>query len=611
MTDFAQLDQIIDPRVRSAIEQRYYAPINAQAQLAEVLKDPLFLQHPAAHVALFADHGAVHVRDVAQQILQVLDAIHGVLIPARDGARLTWMKSYGVQVAYAHDIGMIDLSGFGRAMHPEYATQAVLSAEFDDIVDWLWEDDRGQVAARLTQLARAGALDQPPKLVLREMLAMANGHSKSKMPIGLLNDPHQLRQTMQIAAATKLKVLYRQQRLSQARQALANAQDAMQNAAEIEQMATVLLEAEAALEQTARSDASNARCAHLRSLYADFERDAFSWLESDHIAAHQLVQDVIDTLRALRCADALRQRGTVFKTSGNYEVFVDQRTSHAVYALRLGAAQLFLLEVPERVSAGEANMASSELDKAGNLRISFHRGAFSDQDAVLNAAYSAALVVNDIQSDVVDSFQRPAAAPAALKQSADIQILIENVDDNAAFADLVCQQLQTLNPGAARQARVVPSLQASSALERTHYLRSDNLVWELARRQEMLKQIAQFGHKTEGIDPIAGFEDVRQIDLLAGETLIESGAPSGFVYIPLAEGLRIVPLGGYQAFAVQAWMPVGVTGVIRGSVRNATVVADQDLALLAIPKDVYLKHWHHTYSPQEFAQLFAPAAAEA
>jgi hypothetical protein len=611
MIDFNPLDQIIAPHVRAAIEQRYYARINAQAQLAEVLKDPLFLQHPAAHAALFADHGVVHVRDVTQQVLQVLDAIHGVLIPARDGARLAWMKSYGVQVAYAHDIGMIDLSEFGRAMHPEYATQAVLSAEFDDIVERLWEDDRGQVAARLIQLAQAGALDQPPKVVLREMLAMANGHSKSKMPTGLLNDPHQLRQTMQIAAATDLQVLYRQQQVIIARRALANAHEAMHSVNEIEQTATVLLEAEAALAQAARLNESSARCEYLRSLYADFKRDAFGWLESDQEAVRQLQQDVVDTLRALRCADALRQRGAVLKTSGNYEVFVDQHTSHAVYALRLGDAQLFLLEVPDRIVAGEANMASSELDRAGNLRISFHRGTFSDQDTVLNAATSAALVVNDIQMDVVDSFQRPATAPAVLKPPTDIQILIENVDENAAFADLVCQQLQLLNLSAARQCRVVPSLQASSALERARYLRSDNLDWKLARRQAVLKKIEQFGHKTAAIDPIAGFEDVRQIDLRAGETLIESGAPAGFVYIPLAEGLHIVPLGGYQAFVVQAWMPVGVTGVIRGSVRNATVVADQDLALLAIPKDVYLKHWHHTYSPPEFAELFAPSAADA
>jgi len=214
--------------------------------------------------------------------------------------------------------------------------------------------------------------------------------------------------------------------------------------------------------------------------------------------------------------------------------------------------------------------------------------------------------VNDIQTDVIESLQRPAdAAQTALKQPADIQILIESVDDHAAFADLLCQQLHSLNPIAARQARIVASLQASSALERIRYLRSVDLNWELTDRYAMLQKIARYGHKTERIDPIEAFKEVRQIELQAGETLIESGAPSGFVYIPIGEGLRILPLGGYQAFSIQPWMPVGVTGVFRGSVRNAGVVAEQDLSLLAIPKDVFLKHWHHTYNPQEFAQLFA------
>jgi hypothetical protein len=333
-------------------------------------------------------------------------------------------------------------------------------------------------------------------------------------------------------------------------------------------------------------------------------------LESSNVAVRQLVEDVVDTLRALRCADALRQRGTLLKTSGNYEVFIDQRTSNAIYALRLDDEHLYLLEIPDRISAGEANMASSELDKQGNLRISFHHGMFSDPDTVLNAAYGAALVVNDIQTDVIESLQRPAdAAQMALKQPADIQILIESVDDNAAFADLFCQQLRRLSPIAANRARIVASLQASSALERIRYLQSADLDWELTDRREMLQKIARYGHKTERIDPIEGFKEVRQIELQAGETLIESGAPSGFVYIPLGEGLRILPLGGYQAFTIRPWMPVGVTGVIRGSIRNAGVVAEQDLSLLAIPKDVFLKHWHHTYNPQEFAELFAKGLA--
>jgi hypothetical protein len=74
------LDPFIAPHIRAAIEQQYYARINEQAQLQHALKDPIFLPHPTAHVALYADHGVVHVRDVAQQILQVLESIHGVLI---------------------------------------------------------------------------------------------------------------------------------------------------------------------------------------------------------------------------------------------------------------------------------------------------------------------------------------------------------------------------------------------------------------------------------------------------------------------------------------------------------------------------------------------------
>lgn len=51
-----------------------------------------------------------------------------------------------------------------------------------------------------------------------------------------------------------------------------------------------------------------------------------------------------------------------------------------------------------------------------------------------------------------------------------------------------------------------------------------------------------------------------------------------------------------------AWIPVGSTGVIRGAVRNATVVAARDLTLLMIPRDVYLQHWYRPYSPIELIE---------
>ena len=83
MSGTDQLDRYLSPAVRSTIEQRYYARINAQSRLSAALQNPAFLSGLAGHVALFADHGVVHVRDTAQQIVQVLSVLNGVLIPAR------------------------------------------------------------------------------------------------------------------------------------------------------------------------------------------------------------------------------------------------------------------------------------------------------------------------------------------------------------------------------------------------------------------------------------------------------------------------------------------------------------------------------------------------
>lgn len=69
------------------------------------------------------------------------------------------------------------------------------------------------------------------------------------------------------------------------------------------------------------------------------------------------------------------------------------------------------------MSAGEAIIASSELDPAGDLRISFTLGAFSEPGATSWAVHSAAVVVHDIQRDVSESFQR--AETIGLKASGD------------------------------------------------------------------------------------------------------------------------------------------------------------------------------------------------
>src|ERR671933_431873 len=278
------------------VEQRYYAQVNAQARFEVLIDDPRFWEAPRAHVGLFSDHGVVHVRDVARQILLLLDNIHGMLIPTRPPERFDpFMKGYGVTLAYLHDIGMVDFSAFGRSMHPEYAAQAVFTAPFDPWIETLVASNAGGMAARLQSLARSGALAQPPEIVLREMLALSMAHSKSKVPVSVLNDRASLRAIVQKSVGTDLPTLYFRQQ--QAKGIAGNT-----------------------------PEPTTAQRELLSRYYADFDRDSFSWLVAGDAEIDSLVEDVTDTLRALRAADALRQRGTVEKSSGGDEEFFSQQT---------------------------------------------------------------------------------------------------------------------------------------------------------------------------------------------------------------------------------------------------------------------------------------------
>jgi len=610
MQQAEQLDRYLPAPIRVWLEHTYYARINAQAQLEVALTDPTFYCDPASHLALFNDHGIVHVRDVAQQVLRLLDYTHGGLIARRESERLDgFMKSYGALVAYLHDIGMIDSRPSGRAMHPEFASQAVFEPAFDHVVDVIWQSDCGGIASRLRGLANAGALAQDPRLVLRELLAMANCHSKSKVPVAILNDYGLLREHMQQTIAEDLQLLYRLLQVERVRTAFARAHQAQRPAIAITELSYALGRAEAALaEADPAGELAAARRASLRRHYADFRRDAFQWLLAEDSGVRALAADVVDTLRVLRCGDALRQRGSLLKTSAGYEIFIDQTSADVLFALRRGAEQLLLTALPVPIAAGEANLASSTLDQDGNLRISFHRGAFTRPEVVQRAASYAASAVNDIQADVIDSFQPLAARDVNGVQKAlptdTLQIVLEEVEDNPAFAGLVREQLYMLSPQLTGRIHVVPRRQPGhSAAEPTYedarYAAAATLTWSRAEQRAAAARLARGGHTMAAVTLDSTFDQVRLLRLRAGETLLEAGTTARYVYIPLGEGLIGMPLGGYQPFASPAWLPVGNTGVIRGAQRNATIYATCDLTLLMIPQAIYLNTWHRPYQRTE------------
>ena len=61
----AVLDEYLPRPVRTYLEERFWRPIEAQATFEVLCDDPAFLADPGRHPAIFADHGVVHVRDVA------------------------------------------------------------------------------------------------------------------------------------------------------------------------------------------------------------------------------------------------------------------------------------------------------------------------------------------------------------------------------------------------------------------------------------------------------------------------------------------------------------------------------------------------------------------
>lgn len=615
------VDAYVPTRVRAHLEQTYYARVSAQATLAHLVRDAAFLDDPARHVALFSDHGIVHVRDVATRIVEVLDTMRGVCIPSRSRERLEgFMKSYGVLLAYLHDIGMADLSPRGRAAHAVVVAQLVFTPALDAVVEAVWAANSGGIAARLRDLGARGALTQEPLTVWREMLALAMAHSKSSVPRAVLDDPARLRRVMQQTLRADLWALYR-------------------NRDQRHETADGPVDLAALAMQRPRA---------LRRFYADVEGETFGWLVCAHPAVRALVDDVLDTVRALRCADALRQRGTALKTSGAYEVFVEQATAQAVYALRSGPDRLFLLRLSDPLAAGEANLAHCWLSRAGDLHIAFQRGAFATPEAVERAAHDAAVVVDDIQSDVLGSLtwprrrlrrnsghrrssrgsgHRDSGGDAGQRRGrrstrwpvASRRLVLEGVVDNATFAALVRAQLLRRNPRLRGRVRITPAAAPAAAptdgvgaethgagpptdgvgMEEARYAAAPALDWDRAHCQAALERIAATGQRAPDGDPLAVFAGVKMVTLQPGETLVAAGTSAAFVYIPLAHGLSVLPVGGYAPATVGAWIPVGHTGVIRGAPRNATVVAERVLRLLMLPAAVYLSWWHHPYSAAE------------
>ncbi len=602
------MDRYLPEEFRHFIEDSFYQKVSEQAKLENMQHDPDFYRNPTKHIALYTDHGVVHVQDVARQVLTVIERANGTLIPARDKHELEFLKAYTLSLAYLHDIGMADFTLSGRFMHPEFAAQFVFSPEFDPWLKLLWAKNAGNLAWTISYLFKDKYDEDGLQAIFREILSLSMGHSKSKMPIEILSNPSRLRTHMRRILARPLRLLFLEQKIQKIQKLQTNPAKTKKEKSNEKKIESLEKKHQAYLEQ----HEAQTNTAFLNK-YQDAQKEAFAWLEMPEESIRRFVINIQDSIRCLRAADALRQRGTVLRTSAGYEIFVDRKTARAIYALRNEANdQLYLLETKKSVNAGEANLASGELDRAGNLRVSFHLGAFGKKKVINIAARNAASTIDDIQADTIQSFQRNQTLDEGIFSAPqvafeEIKILVEKTEDNPDFAALVCQFYHKINPAESHRIQESFSLYGLNLVEVNRYLEGETLASYSKQglfKQELLEKLGQVGYVFASDQAIPGEQDIRVIQVKAGEQLIEGGSSSGFVYFPLSDGIRVYPLGGYDSRPATAWVPLGNTGVIRGSIRNAHVYAEKPVRLLCIPRDIYLDDWYRPIPPKDLLKLW-------
>ncbi len=596
----AVVERMLPRSFAKHVETAFYARTSERATWEKLLVDREFLQDPSNHVALFSDHGVEHVRDIARQFVTVHDRVIGLLVPERDTAGRDFMLGYGMLVTYLHDAGMCDFSAYGRAIHPHFAAQLAWTAPFEPLVQVVMAEDRGGVASRLSALVDGGHIQAPATTVLREMLALSLAHSKTAVPVEVLNDGHALRRELIRVVGTPLTLLFHENRV------LRTGAKLRRETGDRAALETKLAEATHGLETfVAGRDRRTFRNPDVDAAYSDFEAQAFAWMVSDDAEVRALMADVRDTIRILRCADAMRQRGTTLKTSAGYEVFVHQRTGQAVYAIRTADRdRLISVAQDEELSAGEANVLGCEIDQGGDLFVSLHTGAFGTQRAVHWSAAAAARVIEDIQADAVTSYERPEDldATAPPKPAEEMRIRIEEVADRPGFSELVATALAARSPALAERIVTVPYL-GPDGPERRRYLAASPLRWPEPKRRDLIERLSAFGFKRADVDLQVTFEHTRAAALAQGEVLVEAGSPPSFVYVALTAGLNVIRLGGYEPVEAAAYAPIGDTGAVRGGERNSQVVALRPLEVLIIPSSVYLDHWFQTISQDELREI--------
>jgi hypothetical protein len=516
-----------------------------------------------ADPAWWFDHGPNHGRNVVENASDLIEtAQERGLIERRTGARAGTMELMTRVNAGMHDIWMQDLTQAGRPLHPARAAREAFSRGLDAAAsDILAErvDGHRTLQEALVRDYGVAAADVPR--VMREMMSLSYGHSKSAVPLETLDSPSLMRKTMKD-----------------------------------------VVRAQEAGKETP-----------FESHYApgSFDRVAYDWLETNP----KLSADMIDAVRILRPADAMRWRGPNDSRSSNGSsigvAVIDGEVTTFMRMADAESGRTYMVRFDSPISMGEANTRYTSVNAKGELTLGLDKGSFGSEANDRVMARGSAHVILDVGQDWVGSFRGVERKPIVVELPAERspqfkKMLQDGLQEALAelrhkgkdtrLASRVVENVVFVE--SASGAAKAPGSRAPPA-ELIRYGNGKPFDPAGRRAPELLKLIGDNGVDVSALDASRAFEGARVITLAPGEELIKKGTGGEFVYVLMEGELKTVLGRGYAAHPLPKGVPTGEMAVISGNARSADVSATQASRVLAIPKATYLAEWTKAFYTHE------------
>jgi hypothetical protein len=557
---------------------------------------------------LFADHGVGHLKNIASEMKRILVKANpkGILFPTKKEKNLKFMVEFGHYLAEFHDIGMQDMSRVGRIMHPYFASKIVFSNEFDSVVKSIAKDPSSQIMKRLKELNSNGVLgktydEKGLENIIRELISFSATHDK-RVP---LEEMDRLKIDIKEIIISRYDDLLRKN-IDPPRPLKASEMRSLDNI----------------------RDQNTQIQAGVRSLYQDFDKEAFAWMDTSNNEIAALFDDIYDTLNSLRVADSLRMRGERLYSSGDHRVILDQKTARPIVILVDGdeTKKIHYMKGNDSMSSAEANVARTSFESNGQFNVMLRQANFENEEAQNFMTEGLVRLVTDFNFDLKKfkmqgrSGTRGISVNLELPHGKDLKLTkaLKNKLD-LAFKELDIDNINIVIKKSFNDYFYDKEIQQAikaSRKEQSKLYNNSPLARESLQNfspSQILTNLSKRGldvsHESNAVDLI------KHSNLIKFKKGHKFYPHPDYVYIPLSGAKYSIPKIGYnKSLTMGQYIPIGVDeamigqGSIATGLRQIEILNDSDM--LMMKSSDYLDYIHRNKTTTDMARNMNPQLVE-